>query len=64
MMDAIGTIIGLRKNVRNWLLNGIRASSISASASARITASGTDSAENTAVFLTAILNAPFWITLM
>ena len=54
MMDATGTIMGLKKNVRNWLLNGIRHSSISASTNASTTASGTESPENTAVFLTAI----------
>ena len=54
MMDATGTIMGLKKNVRNWLLNGIRHSSMRASTNASTTASGTESPENTAVFLTAI----------
>ena len=64
MIDATGTIMGLKKNVRNWLLNGIRHSSISASTSASTTASGTDSPEKTAVFLTAIRNAPLFQTLI
>lgn len=63
MIDAMGTIIGLKKKVRNWLFHGMRASSNSASAMARMTASGTDSAEKTAVFLTAMRNAPFCMTL-
>ena len=64
MMDAMGTIIGLRKNVRNSLLSGMRASSISASPNDSTTASGTERPVNVNVFLTAILNAPFCQTLM
>ena len=64
MMDAMGTIMGLRKNVRNSLLSGMRASSISASPRDSTTASGTERPVNVNVFLTAILNAPFCQTLI
>lgn len=64
MMDAMGTIMGLKKKVRNSLLRGIRASSSSARPSDSTTASGTDRPVNVNVFLTAILNAPFCQTLM
>ena len=56
-MEATGTIIGLRKKVRNWLLSGIRASSSSARPSASTTASGTAMAENSSVFLAAEMKA-------
>ena len=56
--------MGLRKNVRNWLFIGIRASSISAISMDTITAAGTEMAEKIAVFLTAILNAPLFHTAM
>ena len=57
--EATGTIIGLRKKVRNWLLRGILASSSMASPSARTTASGTARAEKVAVFLAASRKAEF-----
>ena len=64
MIDAMGTIMGLKKNERNWLLAGMRHSSISAIRSDSTTASGTAMPENIAVFLTAILNAPLFSTLI
>ena len=57
MMDAMGTIIGLKKQVRNWLLPGMRASSIRASSIDSTTASGTARPVNTAVFFAAVRNA-------
>ena len=57
--EATGTIMGLRKKVRNWLLSGILASSSMASPSERMTASGTARAENVAVFLAASRKAEF-----
>ena len=55
--DATGTIMGLRKKVRNWLLSGILHSSISASAIASATASGTAVNENFRVFFAAMIKA-------
>ena len=63
-MDATGTIIGLRKNVRNWLLSGMRHSSISASTMARMTASGTAMTENDAVFFAAKRKIGFLMSVM
>ena len=53
--EATGTIMGLRKKVRNWLFKGILASSIRARTIARTTASGTASTEKCRVFLAASL---------
>ena len=55
--EATGTIMGLRKKVRNWLFNGMRHSSISARPMASTTASGTAIAEKLRVFLAAIRKA-------
>ena len=52
--DATGTIMGLRKKVRSRLLQGMRHSSISASARLSTTAKGTAMEENIAVFLAAV----------
>ena len=57
--EAMGTIIGLRKKVRNWLLSGMRASSSIARPSASTVASGTARAENVAVFFAASRKAEF-----
>ena len=57
--EATGTIIGLKKKVRNVDLPGMRASSSTACASDSTTASGTASAENSSVFFAAIKKAEF-----
>ena len=55
--DATGTIMGLRKKVRNCDFIGMRHSSMSASTIASITARGTAIAENCKVFFAAIMKA-------
>ena len=56
-MEATGTIMGLRKKVRNWLRKGSLASSTIASSRDSTTASGTATAENMNVLCTARRNA-------
>ena len=60
--DATGTIMGLRKKVRNRLLHGMRHSSSSASARLSTTARGTAMAENMAVFFAAVRKDEFFST--
>ena len=55
--EATGTIMGLRKKVRNWLFSGMRHSSISASTMASTTARGTATAEKLRVFFAAMRKA-------
>ena len=57
--DATGTIIGLKKKVRNRLLQGMRHSSSSASPRLSTTARGTAMAENMAVLPAAVRKEEF-----
>ena len=61
-MEATGTIMGLKKKVRNWERNGSFRSSTMASIRESTTANGTAIAENVAVFFTAVWNATFFAT--
>jgi len=63
-MEATGTIMGLKKNVRNWLRNGSLDSNTMASSRDNTTASGTAMAENTAVLCTAVRKAAFCTTFL
>lgn len=55
--EATGTIMGLRKKVRNQLFMGMRHSSIRAKTRLSTTASGTAMTEKRAVFLAAVWKA-------
>ncbi len=60
----MGTIIGVRKNVRNWLLNGILLSNSMASPNDSTTAKGTAITENFMVLYAACRNAALRNTLI